>query len=105
MYVGCSCINGQPGMGRSDRSNKTLAADMARDYLESCPPNAILFSAEDNDTYALWYLQEVEGVRPDVRVVVNTIFASDWYINQLRYKINKSDPFDVIFTPEQIRGG
>jgi Protein of unknown function (DUF2723) len=87
-----------------DRSNKTLPVDMARNYLESCPQNAILFTAEDNDTYALWYLQEVEGVRPDVRVVVNTIFASDWYINQLRYKINKSDPFDVVFTPEQIRG-
>ncbi|MES1220301.1 MAG: DUF2723 domain-containing protein, partial [Bacteroidota bacterium] len=87
-----------------DRSNKTLAADMARDYLESCPPNAILFTAEDNDTYSLWYLQEVEGVRPDVRVVVSTIFSADWYINQLRYKINKSDPFDVVFTPEQIRG-
>ncbi|MCW3116969.1 MAG: hypothetical protein JWM28_1051, partial [Chitinophagaceae bacterium] len=87
-----------------DRSNKTLAADMARDYLQSCPANAILFSSEDNDTYALWYLQEVEGVRPDVRVVVNTIFSADWYINQLRYKINKSDPIDVIFTPEQIRG-
>ena len=88
-----------------DRSNKTLAVDMARDYLESCPPNAILFTAEDNDTYALWYLQEVEGVRTDVRVVVNTIFSADWYINQLRYKINNSNPFDVVFTPEQIRGG
>ncbi|MES1181711.1 MAG: hypothetical protein ABUL44_02855, partial [Flavobacterium sp.] len=62
------------------------------------------FSSEDNDTYALWYLQEVEGVRPDVRVVVNTLFAADWYINQLRYKVNKSDPVDVHFTPEQIRG-
>ncbi len=87
-----------------DRSNKTLAVDMARNFLESCPANAILFTAEDNDTYALWYLQEVENVRPDVRVVVSTIFSADWYINQLRYKINKSDPFDVIFTPEQIRG-
>lgn len=87
-----------------DRSNKTLPVDMARDYLQSCPPNALLFTAEDNDTYALWYLQEVEGVRPDVRVVVGTLFASDWYINQLRYKINSSDPFDVVFTPEQIRG-
>ena len=87
-----------------DRSNKTLATDMARNYLESCPANAILFTAEDNDTYALWYLQEVEGLRPDVRVVVSTIFSADWYINQLRYKVNNSDPFDVIFTPEQIRG-
>ncbi len=104
------CMMGVPVLMASqewddhDRSNKTLAADMARDYLQSCPPNAILFTQEDNDTYALWYLQEVEGVRPDVRVVVNTIFASDWYINQLRYKINQSDPFDVLFTPEQIRG-
>ncbi len=44
-------------------------------------------------------------MRPDVRVVVNTIFAADWYINQLRYKVNKSDPVDVIFTPDQIRTG
>ena len=87
-----------------DRSNKTLARDIAKNYLESCPKNAILFSAEDNDTYMLWYLQNVEGIRRDVRVVVNTIFASDWYIDQLRYKINDSDPVDVVFTPEQVRG-
>lgn len=87
-----------------DRSQKTLARDMARNYLESCPPNALLITAEDNDTYMLWYLQNVEGVRKDVRVVVNTIFATDWYINQLRYKINESAPFDVLFTKDQIRG-
>jgi hypothetical protein len=87
-----------------DRSKKTLARDFAVDYLESCPPNAILFSFEDNDTYPLWYAQEVEGIRPDVRVMVNTLTGSDWYINQLRYKINNSAPFDVIFTPEQVMG-
>ena len=57
-----------------DRSKKTLARDIAVDYLESCPPNAILFSFEDNDTYPIWYAQEVEGVRPDVRVIINTLF-------------------------------
>ena len=87
-----------------DRSKKTLARDLARDYLESCPPNAILFSFGDNDTYPLWYAQEVEGIRPDVRVMVNTLLGTDWYMNQLRYKINESAPFDIIFTPEQIMG-
>ena len=87
-----------------DRSKKTLARDLAKDYLESCPQNAILFTFGDNDTYPLWYAQEVEGIRPDVRVMVNTLLGTDWYMNTLRYKINESAPFDVIFTPEQIMG-
>jgi hypothetical protein len=87
-----------------DRSKKTLARDLAKDYLESCPPNAMLFSFGDNDTYPLWYAQEVEGIRPDVRVVVNSLLGTDWYMNELRYKINKSPAFDIIFTPEQIQG-
>jgi hypothetical protein len=87
-----------------DRSKKTLPRDLAKDYLESCPPNALLFSFGDNDTYPLWYAQEVDGIRPDVRVMVNTLLGTDWYMNELRYKVNQNDSFDVIFTPDQIMG-
>lgn len=87
-----------------DRSNKLLAPDLAKDYLESCAPNAILITYGDNDTYPLWYAQEVEGVRPDIRVINSSLLGTDWYINQLRYKVNQSDPIDPIWTPEQIEG-
>jgi len=97
-------LMGQQEWDDHDRSKKTLARDLAKDYLESCPQNAILFSFGDNDTYPLWYAQEVEGIRPDVRVMVNSLLGTDWYMNQLRYKINESAPFDIIYTPEQIMG-
>lgn len=87
-----------------DRSKKTIAPDIAKDYLNSCPQNAILFTFGDNDTYPLWYAQEVEGVRPDIRILNTSLLGIDWYVNQLRYKVNESAPIDIIWSPEQIRG-
>ena len=87
-----------------DRSRKTTAPDMAKAYLESCAPNAIIFTFGDNDTYPLWYAQEVEGVRTDIRVINNSLLGIDWYINQLRYKVNDADSLDVLWSPEQIEG-
>lgn len=87
-----------------DRSHKTLPRDIALDYLQSCAPNAILITFGDNDTYPLWFDQEVLGIRRDIRVINSSLLGTDWYINQLRYAINKSAPIPVIWNPDQIIG-
>ena len=110
MAAGAVCLLAVPVLMASqewddhDRSNKTLARDLAKDYLESCEKNAILISFGDNDTYPLWYAQEVQGIRRDVRVINSSLLGTDWYINQLRYKLNDSDPIDPIWSPSQIEG-
>lgn len=75
-----------------DRSGRYTARDIARNYLNSCDKDAILFTVGDNDTFPLWYVQDVEGVREDVRIVNMMLFNMNWYIDQMRWKNYSSAP-------------
>lgn len=79
--------------GDHNRAGRTFQMANARNLLDSCAPGAILFTGGDNDTFPLWYLQDVEGFRTDVRVVVLSYFNTDWYVNQLRRSYYDSPSF------------
>ena len=88
-----------------DRSNRRTAHAMAVNYLESCDPNAIIFTIGDNDTFPLWYAQEIEGIRTDVRVVCTSLFNVDWYIDQMKRKAYDSDPIPSKLTHDKYKWG
>ena len=88
-----------------DRSDRYLAYAMAVNYLESCDENAILFTIGDNDTFPLWYAQEIEGIRTDVRIVNTSLLSTDWYINQMKRRAYESDGIPSSLTADKYRHG
>jgi tetratricopeptide (TPR) repeat protein len=88
-----------------NRSGRYTARDIARDYLDSCEKNAILFTNGDNDTFPLWYVQEVEGYRTDVRVVNLMLFNTEWHIDQMKMKAYDSDALPITFPYQKYADG
>ena len=87
-----------------DRSHRTIAIDIAKNYLEHLEDNALIFTNGDNDTYPLWYAQEVENIKLNSRVVNMSLLGMDWYIDQIKWKQNEADPVPSSLTNDHYLG-
>ena len=88
-------IMAQQNWDDHDRSGRYNTLNVANNYLNSCAPNAILFTNGDNDTFPLWYAQEVEGIRTDIKIVNLSLFNTDWYVDQMRRKTYEAEPIPL----------
>ena len=104
----CLCVPalmGAQNWDDHDRSNRRTAVEMACNYLNSVGENGILVTHGDNDTFPLWYAQEVEGVRTDVRICNTSLLGTDWHIDQMKWAVNESAPLPLSVGQEQYLYG
>jgi hypothetical protein len=103
--IAVPAVMGSENWDDHDRSGRYLARDVAFNYLNSCAPGAILFTNGDNDTFPLWYAQEVEGKGTDIRVCNLMLLNTDWYINQMKNKAYESDPLPITLPVKKYYDG
>ncbi len=104
-FVAVPVLMGSENWNDHDRSGRYLTRDVAFDYLSSCAPGAILFSNGDNDTFPLWYAQEVEGKGTSLRVCNLMLLNTDWYIDQMKDKAYESDPLPITLPSKKYYDG
>ena len=105
LFLGVPVLMAAENWDDHDRSNRYTAVEMAKNYLNSVGPNGILVTHGDNDTFPLWYAQEVENVRPDVRIANTSLLGTDWHIDQMKWAVNESAPLDLSVSPKQYLYG
>lgn len=105
LLLGVPVLMAQQNWDDHDRSNRYTSIEMARNYLNSVGPDGILITHGDNDTFPLWYAQEVEEVRTDVRICNTSLLGTDWHIDQMKYACNESAPLPLTVGLEQYLYG
>ena len=105
LFLGVPALMAAQNWDDHDRSNRATAPELAANYLNSCGPDGILVTHGDNDTFPLWYAQEVENVRTDVRICNTSLLGTDWHIDQMTWACNESAPLKLSIPHEMYLYG